>query len=338
MKWLMSENDSKIQRAGNVTLYYGVYQNIIVDYYTEKYVEWISYIILPAVAATSALFALSSIALILSLKINNRIYNYIITRSTLKALTSICLILVEDSICMYCKSNYYNTKFKLIYRTYVIGMTVDTITVMIALVEGLITFDRLYILLNRKNWITRMKQKYLIIGIIFFSIIMHIPEWFRFKLEHVEGDIYKRSLTKFADTYFYIIYYVVFVNFLKISYMIFYTVLVILVVINYRKFVAKKTRLQQKSVSKLAQNNNNITKLIILVGVVYALTLVLMVVSNVLGRVDEMTGTYNSTFILIKYTGYLLSTAHLGVGSVALLYYDNNIKKKLRRIFCCQQS
>ena len=82
MKWLMSENDSKIQRAGNVTLYYGVYQNIIVDYYTEKYVESVSYIILPAVAATSALFALSSIALILSLKINNRIYNYIITRST----------------------------------------------------------------------------------------------------------------------------------------------------------------------------------------------------------------------------------------------------------------
>lgn len=321
----------------NFTGYLSSYKNLTVDYYTEKYVLFVTYTILPLVASLSCIFNLTIFVLVLHLKINNRVYNYIIIKSFFKACISAFLIYMENAGCMYCESNFYHTKFKLMYKTYIIAVTVDSLSVMIGLTETFITFDRLCMLKNTKNWITRLTQKYVVIGIISLSIILHIPECFVYEFEHVTEEINKRQRTKFADTNFYKIYYLGFLNIFKFSLLIFYLVLVVLVVINYRKFLAKKARLRSARVSENARHENETTKMIISIGVCYSFATTFIVVSNVLGRLEELTKTYNSTFIIIKNTGYIITFANLCFGGMSLLFYDSHMKKTLRKFIRCKQ-
>ena len=242
------------------------------------------------------------------------------------------LLFAGNTACLHCKSNYYNTKLRLIHKRIIINVGSNSLINMVVATELLITFDRLCLLINNKNWLTKLKQKYIVIVIILYSIILYAPETLVYRYVQVTDQVFKSERIEFFYTIYYKIYYQS-LNIFKIVFLIVYWILIILLVINYRKFIEKKKRLLNKQFSKKAKNENNITKMIIIVGIGYFFSTVLLVTAQLMGSRLQLDSTYNAELIIIRTVSYILSSVCLSINALTVLYYDNNIKNKVRQIF-----
>ena len=124
---------------------------------------------------------------------------------------------------------------------------------------------------------------------------------------------------------------------MKICFVIVYLVLIILLIINFREFIAKKARLTPRRTAEQAEQDNNITKMIIASGVVYSFSMVFYATGQAIGLLEKIADNYIPTFIIIRFTMFVLSIANLCIGDLVILYYDRRIKDKLREIFRCQR-
>ena len=316
----------------NYTGYLSSYGNISVDSYTEIYVDFLTWNVSPLVNFIGAIFQFCIFALVLSLKLNKRVYNYIMLKSLMCTILLANLLFTGNAACLHCKSNYYNTKLRLIHKRIIINVGSNSLINMVVATELLITFDRLCLLINNKNWLTKLKQKYIAIVIILFSIILYAPETLVYRYVQVTDQVFKSERIEFFYTIYYKIYYQS-LNIFKIVFLIVYWILIILLVINYRKFIEKKSRLMNKRFSKKAENENNITKMIIIVGIGYFFATVLLVTAQLIGLRQQLDSTYNAELIIIRTVSYILSSVCLSINALTVLYYDNNIKNKVRQIF-----
>ena len=313
----------------NYTGYLSSYGNISVDSYTEIYVDFLTWNVSPLVNFIGAIFQFCIFALVLSLKLNKRVYNYIMLKSLFVIIVGVNTIFFGNAACLHCKSNYYNTKLRLIHKRIIINVGSNSLINMVVATELLITFDRLCLLINNKNWLTKLKQKYIVIVIILYSIILYAPETLVYRYVQVTDQVFKSERIEF----FYTTIYYHSLNIFKIVFIIVYWILIILLVINYRKFIEKKKRLLNKQFSKKAKNENNITKMIIIVGIGYFFSTVLLVTAQLMGSRLQLDSTYNAELIIIRTVSYILSSVCLSINALTVLYYDNNIKNKVRQIF-----
>ena len=326
------ESIEDILQKNNFTEILSTFQNVSTDYYTKRYMALLSDTIFPIQATIGSFLNFSAFALLVSLRMNTRVYNYLILKFFFQGILSTCLIFMGDSACMSCLANWVNYQYVLWYKIYVIQWAVDSVTLMIGLTEILLTFDRFYLLRGAKKSSARYQLKYIVMGVIFFSIILHIFTIRVFKIEHVTENIYQRSWSEFGNSFLFEIYYFGVLNVVKLSLLILYLVLVILVVIYYRKFIVNKKKLRN-SISEKARNDNNITKMIISFGVLYFFASIFVVMSHAIALFEELEKSYNSILIIIRLTGYFVSIGNLSLSALVIVCNDININKKLRQIF-----
>ena len=165
-------SDEEILSEYNFTEELSIYSNLTLDNFTEKYRLVISNTLIPVFSIVSVLSNLAIFGLLISLRLNNRVYNYLIFKSFLLVLISASYIPMGNGACLHCKSHYYNTQLRLL-QIYVTRVSSDSVALMVGLTETLIAFDRLCLLKNTKNWLTKLKQKYATLWIILFSLALN---------------------------------------------------------------------------------------------------------------------------------------------------------------------
>ena len=80
-----------------------IYANLTLDYFTENYVLIVSNFILPIISIINLLSNLAMFGLLISLRLNNRVYNYLILKSFLVVLISASHIPMGNAACLHCK-------------------------------------------------------------------------------------------------------------------------------------------------------------------------------------------------------------------------------------------
>ncbi len=258
---------------------------------------------------------------------------------TFRLLAGLIYAFINDTACIYCKNNYYNSLFILIYKSYFITVIGDILPVIIGSFEILIILDRLSIL-NRSlinNFFRRQDIKCTIPIIIFVSFLIISPDIFIINIFEIGNGVYYRELTNFSKS---IIYNYVFISLRTIYIFILiciYIKLVVSLLLSYNDFLERKRRCQIKR-NQVKRNERDLIKLIIfqstlnLTGSFFFTTCQLIRRYEIVIKEDNPNNYYRGDLIITDYSFIIIALICLSIADIAIFAYDTRIQKLFTKI------
>lgn len=282
----------------------------------------------------SITFLLNMAIFLLIFKVNRsqRIYHLMQVNCILKALEGIIYCFIDDTACVYCKDNYFNSLHVLIYKSYIVTVVNDTLTVTIGAIESLITLDRLSILHSRlnTNFFKRQDIKSIVPIIILIGIALHASDFFIIDITHIDTGLYYRELNSFSNTGYYN-YALIGIRTLNILFLLgIYIKLVISLLISFNRFLERKRRLKRNA--KVNENEKDLIKLVLFQSSFNINAAIFATAGQVIGRYEykvkdeNPTDYYMGYLIIIRYATFLIALLCLAISDVAVFIYDSRIR------------
>ena len=170
------------------------------------------------------------------------------------------------------------------------------------------------------------KQRYIISSIIVASIMSQLPDFYVFKFEPLAyNNTYKLSKTDFGMSSYYSSYFIASSAFV-VCLLSIYFILILRVIYTFRTFLARMRR--QSNFKKTAsKNENNITKFIIISGVLYVLCSINFIAVVTINRLDVFKKYYYDFFaVLIRFGLLFVSPLILIFNAIIVFFYDRNLR------------
>jgi len=298
-----------------------------------QFVELSSRYMLPSINGISFLFNLLILIIMLATKQQSKCYTYLKIKQVI--IIIICLILVFNTSpgCAYCSEKTSNSLMSHIYELYLLRITIEISAFFLGTIEIKLTYDRFMILKNETNWITNAKNRNIVPIFLAISILVYSPEFFVYTIHRVETNsnlYYELIFTEFGKSIYYNFYFMAVSVVAIILSIPVYMVLILLVVKKYRDFFRRRTSLLNGSI----QNENRITKLVIMTGFASVTQVIIFLTATCLARLNLFKKYYYYLFSIVLRFGSLFGVPLLFVANgVIILYYDTNLKSFLRRSF-----
>ena len=194
------------------------------------------------------------------------------------------------------------------------------------LTELALTYERHCKLGNKTNWFLMTKQRFIISSIIVASIMSQLPDFYVFKFEPLAyNNTYKISKTDFGMSSYYSGYFIAYST-LVVCLLSIYFILIIRVIYTFRTFLARM-RSQSNFKRTASKNENNITKYIIITGLLYVFCSIHSIVLVSLNRFDVFKKYYYDFFAVLIRFGYLfVSPLILIFNAIIVFFYDRNLR------------
>lgn len=300
---------------------------IPIDTTTKAFVSSASYVF-PILGTVCTILNFSVLILLIILKLKKLIYSFIQFRLFFKGLFSLFVAFsmlnrLDSSLCWFCKSTQYNSMSVLIIE-YTSDFICDIFAHIIGLIELLITVDKLRLLQN-KSCLFSKRMALVSASIIGFSIAVIVPKFFTINPELVEDGIYTRVQSQYNSAMYSYYFFGLYV--MDICLLCVYIVLLVVLCVKYRMYMLKKGKLKKRGRTK---GMLDMTRMLIINGMVYVVAAFLFIAGNVLAKLEEMRSSQNGPSVIIRYASYYLALVlSLSVSPMVVLYYDKNIRRFL---------
>lgn len=263
---------------------------------------------------------------------SQKIYYLMQVNSIYKAVTGGIYTFTFNTACLYCKSNFYNSLYVLIYKTYFIVVLNDILTLTVGLTEIIIAFDRLCILKNNSaNFFARQNIKWVLPFVFAMSIVVFSPDFFIVDIIRIDEGVYYREINAFGTSNYYNYVFVAIRIIASVAVMITYLKLVISLLVAYNEFLERKKRIRKKN-ERVNKNDRDLTKLVMFQGLCNLATLFIATASRQLGRIgvkikdENPTDYYVGWLILLEGSTQFLCLCALNISDMAIFVYDSRIK------------
>ena len=302
----------------------------------EFFVEISQYMF--SIFGTLAVIAnLTIFLLIFKVNKSQKIYYLIQANNIFKLIGGLIYAFIDDTICFYCKANYYNALYMIIFKSYIVTIVADILMVTIGAMEILITLDRLSILERKmkQNFFKKQDLRCLLPVIVLVHFIVHSPDIFIINIFKLNDNLYYRDLNDFSNSNIYNFVCITIRTMYLFTILIIYIGLVISLLVSYNRFLERKRRLT--SVNTVSQNENDLIKLILFQSSFNMCAAIFSCSSQVVARFEykirdeNPTDFYRPYFIITKNSFVLIALCGLSIADIAIFAYDSRIQKLIQR-------
>ncbi len=276
------------------------------------------------------------ILILFTLKSELNTFNYL----KCKCFNDISLLIligtIKDSFCSFCTSNKLNTLANLVHRFYFLRILIEVLLLSSIFIELAMTYDRLCLVQNKKNWFTtRMKIVNFYIISLALSLFIHIPYFFAFEIKMSDNTYYILETTSFVTDIFYQIWFNLGVI-LKAVFGI-----VVLTIVNAMTYIYCLRFLEQKKLNAKSEerknfdqkSHSNCTKTIFYLNILYVIYRILILIGGILAAVDYYRGVqYNPNTDAYNYIYFILIQIIFGLNCLCICYFNKPIRKRLSDI------
>lgn len=211
-----------------------------------------------------------------------------------------------------------------------VSTLIRLISIWLGLTELILTYERYCAIQNKSNWFTVTSLRYICSSIVVGSIFIYLPEFYVFKFELISNNTYQLSRTPFGISKYYAFYFVTCSSFAFLLLPL-YVILILVVAYKFKRFLERKRSLTSRfKINRclVSNNENNITKFIIITGILYVLSTVIYVIATALARFDAFKKYYYDFFsVFIRFGSLFFVPCILTVNALGVFFFDSNIRR-----------
>lgn len=281
----------------------------------------------------STIVNLTAFFVIFKVNQSQKIYYLIQVANIYRAIFGTIMACTYNTACLYCKSNFYNSLYVLIYKTYFVVHLGDILILPMGVTEILITYDRLSILKNNlNNFIARQDIKCVLPIVFCISIALHVPDFFILDFIPIDEGVYYREINPFGNSDYYNYVFAPIRIIASFALQVAYVKYVISLIISYREFLARKKRIQNKK-TRVNKNENDLITMVLFQTCLHIVASFLSIISRQLGRVgvkikdDNPTDYYVGWLIIIEGSFHFIALILINMADMAIFVFDSRIKE-----------
>ena len=291
--------------------------------------EAFGYYLIPITAFTSGfLRVLFAIHLWNSKLLKNPKYLILLYKIVIICIDNLTYIGYQNNACKFCPERLFNTYWSQVYQLYILGWAVDVLRFQINLFEILITYDRLIVLRQHQNAISKKSIKYFYLITLLIAFSIHcVPDYFATFIDFSPShDSYFISETSFGSSESFLLFKIIHDPLIRIAVISVLIIINTLNVIEYKRFIKQKARIVKNK--NFIHAETIFTKMVIIETSLFSFALFNIGWPNILFAVNASTGifynSFNNLIILISEEFMLLVFI-----SDLVIYFalDKNLKK-----------
>lgn len=254
--------------------------------------------------------------------LNKKIYSLIRIKSTvilIKSLTAFIYFIATLT------SGYNSNLFKAYYAIYVLHIYGQMNTSFTGCIEVVTLYDRLCMIKNTTNKFTKIKTKFITIGILVYSVFLIFPDVFGQEPGPICKDSFKLFLTKFGESDIFKIYFTTMLINIFIL-LVVYISLLIKVIYEKNKFFALKRTLTRN----YNKNENNLTRMIITIGISDFIVVMFITLMFITEQIDASETTAYARFV--KSLFQLAERFSACLYPCTFFYFDTMVRNNFKKL------
>ena len=263
-----------------------------------------------------------------------KLTNYVILFYKIINLVFFNLIFVgfQNYSCQICPDRRFSTYPVQFFRLYFMTLVINVIIFAGCSFEVITSYDRFCILKKIKSDLFKIPIKYIYLFDLIVSAVIIAPFYFANEIKYsIDTNLYYIVKTPLGNTNWYFWYQIVYILTIRIATSFILIVLNILNVIEYKKFIQNKSKLN-KDIRNL-NADTLFTRMIIMGTFLFIFGLLYNIVGFMIIQLDSLQGIYYTAFsnlnIMMSYEIILL----FYIMDIFIFFLmDSNLKKQLRKL------